>query len=181
MDGDEQVPVGRVGLEPAPLAADRDRAPHQRVGGGGAHGHDQPRLHQLDLTEQPRLAGGDLARVRLLVDAPLATQGELEVLDRVGDVDLAALDAGLAQGPIEQLPGGADERPPLPVLLVARRLAHEHHGRGLRPLAEHGLRRVSPQGAVAAVQRLLLQVGQCCGGHGSSPGKDQGRQLPRVE
>ena len=114
--------------------------------------------HRLDLALQPGLAGEHLLVVGLLVDAALAAQLELEVLDRIGDVDAAAIDAGLDQRAVEQLAGGADERPSLPVLLVTRLLADEHHRRIGWPFAEHGLGRVGPQRAVAAVQRLLRGI-----------------------
>ena len=64
----------------------------------------------------------------------------LEVLDRVGDVDLVAVDAGGGERLVEQAPRGADERMALFVLLVAGLLADEHDARVTRPLAEDGLR-----------------------------------------
>lgn len=42
---------------------------------------------------QPPAAGFHLAGVRLLVDAALAARLELEMLDRVGDVELLPFDA----------------------------------------------------------------------------------------
>ncbi len=42
------------------------------------------------------------------MDAPLAAPLELEMLDRVGDVGLGAVDAGLAQRPVPELPRRAD-------------------------------------------------------------------------
>ena len=47
-------------------------------------------------------------------------------LDDVGDVDLVARQADRLDDPGQQLPGAADERLALPVLVLARRLADEH-------------------------------------------------------
>jgi hypothetical protein len=144
--------------------------PSSDCGGGGAHGDDQAGADDVQLAQQPGLAGLDLGAVGLLVDAALAGADELEVLDRVGEVDAAALDAGLGQRPLEQLAGRADERPPLQVLLVARGLAHEDHA-GLGPaLAEHGLRRLAVEIAGLAALGLGprgLDVGGSV--HRSSP------------
>ena len=77
---------------------------------------------------------------------------ELEVLDRVGDVDQAAVDAGGFETLVQQSPRRAHERAPLPVLLVAGLLAHEHHLGVPGTLAEHRLGGVRPQ-ATAATAR----------------------------
>src|SRR5688500_11558966 len=49
----------------------------------------------------------------------------LEVLDHVGHVGARAVDAGLAQRPVEELPRRAHERTARQVLVVAGLLAHE--------------------------------------------------------
>ena len=82
----------------------------QRLRRGRAEADDHARLDQRDLGVEPRPAGGDLAGVRLLVDAPLAARLPLEVLDDVGDVDRCAVDAGVLERAVEQLAGRADER-----------------------------------------------------------------------
>ena len=92
----------------------------------------------------------DLAGVRLLVDAPLAARLEFEMLDRVGDVDAGAVDAGLGKRAVEQLAGRADERPAGEILLIAGLLADEHERRVARALAEHGLGRGLPERAALA-------------------------------
>src|SRR3546814_11846423 len=53
--------------------------------------------------------GSDLARVRLLVDAPLAAALELEMLDRVGDVGCGAVDAGVRERLVEDAAGWPDD------------------------------------------------------------------------
>src|SRR5581483_11191329 len=80
-----------------PLAAvlgDAEGRPEHRLRRGGAHQDDQVRPHRLQLGVEPRPAGADLLAVRLLMEAALATLYPAEVLDRVGDVDAVARDAG---------------------------------------------------------------------------------------
>jgi hypothetical protein len=91
------------------------------------------------------------------VDAPLAALLELEVLDGVGDVDLAAIDADRRERLVEFAPGGTDERAPRAILAVAGRLADEHHARVLRALSEDGLRRSAPQVTAVTVIRGAAQ------------------------
>ena len=75
------------------------------------------------------------------MDSALAAYDPLEVLDDIGQVDVLAVDSRVGEGPVEQLPGGADERTAEFVLLVSGLLADEHR-LGVRwALAEHDLRR----------------------------------------
>ena len=90
----------------------------------------------------PPAARLDLARAGLVVDALLPLLDELEMLDRIGDVDRRARDAGFLQRGIELLARRADDRPPGDVFLVARLLADEHDRGVERPFAEHCLRRM---------------------------------------
>src|SRR5690349_24260424 len=92
--------------------------PEQRLGGGGPERRDAVRADQLDLGVQPWHARVDLALARRLVDAPLAALLELEVLDDVGDVDVAAVDPGRLERAVELAARGADERVALAVLTV---------------------------------------------------------------
>src|SRR5687767_2266407 len=96
----------------------------QRLGCGGAEADDDARLDEGDLELEPWVAGRDLADVRLLVDTPLTALGALplEVLDRVRDVDGAAVDAGLVEGGVEELARRSDEGLAGAVFLVARLL-----------------------------------------------------------
>jgi hypothetical protein len=88
---------------------------------------------------EPPAASVDLARLRLLVDAPFAPRLVLEVLHRIGDVDLVASDAGSLERAVEHLAGGPHERTAGQILLVAWLLADEHE-RGIgRPFAEDGV------------------------------------------
>jgi len=76
------------------------------------------------------------------------------VLHGVGDVDVAALNAGRFEGLVENLAGRTDKGETRQILLVARLLADEHE-RGIgRTFAEHGLRRVLVEIAAGAAARF---------------------------
>ena len=98
-----------------------------------AERRDDHRLDQLDLAEEVALARLDLVRLRVAVAGRPA-------LEDVRDVDVAARHPDLREQLLEQLPGLADERQALLVLVEARRLADEHQV-GVRIAgAEHDLR-----------------------------------------
>src|SRR5690349_16736503 len=125
-------------------------AAQHRLRRGGAHADDQPGMGSRQLRLQPRAAGFDLVRARLLMDPQFALADPLEVFDRVGDVNRAALDSGLLQRLVENLARRADERMALKVFLVARLLADQHDLRILRAFSEDGLSGVAPQVASLA-------------------------------
>ena len=75
---------------------------------------------QLDLTEEVRLAGLDLLRLRVAIARRAA-------LEHVRDVDVRARQSDPVQELLEQLAGLADEGNALLILVVAGRLADEHH------------------------------------------------------
>ena len=112
----------------AAVLGDAKATAEQRLRGGGPQADDDLGLNRFDLREQPRTAGGDLARVRLLVDAALAAiagRDPLEVFDRVGDIGLSPIDPGRLQRRRQQPPRRAHERVAVLVLLITRLLAHE--------------------------------------------------------
>ena len=74
---------------------------------------------QLDLPEQVRLAGRDLALERVAVLRRPA-------LEDVREVDLVRVEADAREQPLEQLTRLAREREPALILVVAGRLADEH-------------------------------------------------------
>ena len=82
------------------------------------------------------------------------------MLDRIGDVAIAAIHAGGFERLVEQGAGGADEGKAGEVFLVARLFADEHQPRGLRAPPEHGLRRVFVEVAARAGFRLARQFRQ---------------------
>jgi diguanylate cyclase (GGDEF)-like protein len=161
-----------IGLdEPAPELSHPELAPEQRLRGGRAEQHQHSRLDDGELGLEPGTAGSHLRPVRLLVNPPLSARLPLEVLDRVRDIRVRAVDLGFGERLVEQPAGGADERPAGTILLVARLLADEHHVRGQRPFPEHRLRPDLPEMAAAAAGGRLAQarevqpLGQeaCCG------------------
>jgi hypothetical protein len=85
------------------------------------------------------------------VEPALAARPPFEVLDRIGQVDVAARDLGLLQDPVEDSTGGPDEGLALDVLAVAGLLADQHQPRLARPRPEDGLGRVLPERAAVAV------------------------------
>ena len=135
---------------PAALAGNGHASLQQRLGSGGPERDDALRVNQSQLVLQPRPAGGHLVIIGLGMQALLAGRGELEMLDRVGQIDLAPLDTGRSQCPIQQLAGRAHERPPRQILGVARLFAHNHQARVRRAFAEHGLRGRPAQATGAA-------------------------------
>ena len=70
------------------------------------------------------------------MNAPLAALNEFEVLDRIGDIDLAAVDTGFFHRAIKQLARRTNERPPLPFFLIAGLFANEGNIGVFRSLAE---------------------------------------------
>src|SRR5204862_593699 len=101
-------------------------------------------MNDRELGSEPVVAGHHLGAVRSLVDATLAARLPLEVLHRIGQIDVLARDSRLCQRPVEFVTGGAHERLALPIFLVSGLLADEHDARGRWTGTEHDLRRVTP-------------------------------------
>ena len=102
--------------------------------------NERVRSNEGDLGLEPGTARADFTRIRFRVYPPLTARLPFEVLYYVGHVNRLAIDAGLLQGAIEQLPCRSDERMAGEILGVARLLADEHEARGSRPFAEDCLR-----------------------------------------
>jgi hypothetical protein len=94
------------------------------------------------------------------VQPALAAGTPLEVLDRVGQVDLLALDLGALERPREDAAGRPDEGLALDVLAVAGLLADQHQLRLAQAGAEDRLGRVSPERAAAALGGGPAQLAQ---------------------
>src|SRR5690606_15342921 len=104
------------------------------------------------------MAGAHLTGIGFAVDAALTARLELEMLHRIGDVNLCAVDIGLLQDAVEQPAGRADERFACYILLVSGLLADENHTRFLPAFAEHGLRCVLPERAASAGDRKSTRL-----------------------
>ena len=81
--------------------------------------------HRFQFGIQPGSAGGNLQRVRLLVDAAFAARLPLEMLDRISDENLFAVDAHLVESFIEHPAGRSDEGMPGEIFFIARLLAQK--------------------------------------------------------
>ena len=100
-------------LERPPAVPRHARATaEQCLGRDCAEADEDARLHHLELALEPGPAGGDLVGVRPLVDPPRAAGRPLEVLDRVGQVGVAALDPGFLERLVEEAPRRTDEGRP---------------------------------------------------------------------
>src|SRR4051812_5791245 len=78
-----------------------ERPSQQRLRGRCAKADDHLRSNGVNFGIEPRTAGRDLDRVRLLVNAALAARLPLEVLHGIGDVHLLSIDAGLYERFVE--------------------------------------------------------------------------------
>src|ERR671923_2419913 len=124
----------------AAVARHANVAAEQRLGRGGTEADHDVRANNIQLRIEPRTAGLDLLGIGTLVQATLAAPlPPLEVLDDVGDVDVAALDPRLLQGLRQHLTRGPDERLARAVLAIPRLLADEHHARPSRTRSEYRL------------------------------------------
>src|SRR5438874_4132414 len=163
------------------LPRDPEVAPEQRLSRSRAQTDQHARLDHVELGLQPGPAGRDLRPVRLLVDASLAARLPLEVLDDIGDVDLAPVDARVLQRLVEELPGRPDERLALQVLLVAGLLADEDDVSLRGALAEDGLRPGLVERAGGAARRSFAELRQARPLRAERRGGLVQRQLPRHE
>ena len=95
-----------------------------RLRRGRAEADEHFRPNEAQLRFHPRPAGGDVARVRLLMDAAFPARLPFEMLHRVRDVNRVAIDPGFLQRAIEHLARRARRtvsRSDLPGRPVARR------------------------------------------------------------
>src|SRR4029453_561721 len=90
------------------------------------HHDHHPRLHYFQLSFQPRHAGLDGGGRWSLVEAEFSARVEVEVLDRIGHVELATRQAGLDDGLVEQSPGGTYEGSADNVLAITGLLSYQH-------------------------------------------------------
>jgi hypothetical protein len=138
-----------------------EAAPEERLSRRRAERNEHVRSDESQLGVEPRPARGELRRVGLVVDPALAARLPLEVLDRVRDVHLTAIDAGFLECFVEHAAGGPDERMTGDVFLVTGLLADEHYLRRCRAFTEHGLRCVAPQVATATLVHCTTHSCEC--------------------
>jgi hypothetical protein len=150
----------------------------ERALGGRAQAHDHARPNRVELREEPRAARLELGGVGLLVDPLLPARLELEVLDRVGQVDVLARQARLRQGLVEDAAGWADEGETLQVLAIAGLLADEKDRGPRRSAAEDGLGGRAVERAAATPARRALQDAQVAGRRDERGGVVSRRRRP---
>src|SRR5215211_8782694 len=104
---------------------DLEGSPEDRLSGCGAQTDEHFRLHDRQLRIEPWPARGDVRHRRLAMDTSLPARFPTEVLDRVSDVHLVAIEPGVGEASVEQLPGWTDERVAFEVLTVTRLLTDD--------------------------------------------------------
>lgn len=113
-------------LELAVRFGDLEFGAEEGLGSYGSEADDEFRTDGFDLGFEPRAAGVDFFHAGFLMDAEFAAGFPFEVFDGVGDVDLAAIDAGVFEALVEEFSSGADERSSLLVFLVTGLFADHH-------------------------------------------------------
>src|SRR6266705_6694260 len=148
------------GEEPAAVPEQAEIGGDDRARRRRAEADEHLGLDRRDLGLHPGAAGRQLAQARRLVDAALAALDELEVLDRVRDVEPLPVQAHLDQRAVEHLARRADERRALQILLVAWLLADEDDAGIGGAAPEDRLGRVTIEGAARAAGRRRAQLGE---------------------
>ena len=152
MIGDHERHPG-VAVHRAAQAGDAGSGVEQGLRRKAAHGDDELRLDERDLTQQVRRASCHLVGLGIAVSGGAA-------LEDVADEDvLAALQADRRQHVVEQLAGLSYEGLAEPVFLRPGRFAHEHPSGALAADAENRLRAVRAQLAVGATCNPRLETG----------------------
>ena len=97
MHGREDV-LGEIALDRRPaLLGDAELPPEERLRSRRTETDEHARLDDRELGVEPRPARGELGGVRLVVDTTLAARLPLEVLHRIRDVHLVAIDTGFVE------------------------------------------------------------------------------------
>jgi hypothetical protein len=96
--------------------------------------------NESPLRFQPRTAGGDFARVWFLMNASFATRFPFEMLHRVRDVNLLAIDSGFFERAIHNFSRRSDKRFAGHILVIAGLLPDQHNRCALPAFAKNGLR-----------------------------------------
>jgi hypothetical protein len=81
------------------------------------------------------MASGNFAARRFLVNAPLAVLLEFEMFDRVGEVNIRAVDLRVFKGAVQQTSCRANERSSGQVLFVPGLLPYHHYSGTQRTFA----------------------------------------------
>ena len=147
------APAEGDGLLLAVDAGDPERASGEERGREAAERRHDARADELQLPVEVRLAGCDLRGERVAVAGRPALEHRREVC-------VVEREADGSEQPLEELPRATGERPPVPVLVEPRRLAHEDEVRVRVPLAEDDLRAALGERAADAARGLGGRVAQ---------------------
>jgi hypothetical protein len=116
--------------------------PEQILRSGCAQAHDHLRTDGSNLRFEPGAAGRYFKRIWLFMQPNFTPWLPLEMLNRIGDINLSSVDTRQFEAPIQQLAGGPDEWFPLLILAITRLFPH-HKNRGMgSPFAKNDLGRV---------------------------------------
>jgi len=151
VDGEDHEAVGRLPW----LAVDAgDRLTGEELSHRvAAQGHDHARLEHLEVAPEPHVAGRNFLGQRVAVlGRPVAHD--------IGDENLAAVEPNAGEELVEELAGGADERLPLEVFVVPRRLAQEEDAGVRRAIPGDGLARAPVERAGCAGADLVGDLPQ---------------------
>ncbi len=162
-------------MESPPEPGDGCRGLEQRLGGKFTEGADKVGLDRRKLALQEGQAGLDLIGFGVPVSRRPA-------FDDIADVNLVAVQFDGFDNSREQLPGGTDEWPALPVLLETRALADkDQFGLGIA-LPEYNPFALPGQSTAPAISQIAGNVRQRFGllKRGSTPLFDSRQRLLRA-
>ena len=128
---------------------------HHRTRRRCTQAKDHFRLHGLKLCFEPGQACFDFSLCRRFVEPAFAARLPLEVLHRIGDVDVLARNARGFECLVEKLARRADERMPFDVFAVSWLFADNEQWRVLATFTKYRLRAAPPQ-------RTRAATGCCC-------------------
>src|SRR6266436_205136 len=144
----------------APLTCDSESRAEDGLRRCRTHCHDEVGLNDPQFRFQPRTAGCDLARVRLLMNSAFAAGLPFEVFYRVRDVNLRPIDSSVFKRAIHDLTCRTNEWFAGHIFAIARLFANQHHRCALRPFAKDSLGSALVQMTCSAMIGRLAHRGQ---------------------
>jgi hypothetical protein len=123
------------------VAGDGKGLPGKRQDCSCTQGHHYFRVDEFEFLIQPPMVVFHFTGRWPLMDAALSALLEFEVLDGIGDVNVGPIRARLRLLRDREAGRRGQERPALPVFLIARLFANKRHWNSDGPLAQHCARR----------------------------------------
>jgi hypothetical protein len=125
---DLPLPDGRWKLQYlSALLRHPEAGSQQGPNGRGSEADNQGGIDNPEFRLKPWPAGLDVSDLWSGMDPALASLGEAEVLDGIGDIDIGSGHPNVGKRPLQQLAGWPDERNALPILHVAWLLTDQSH------------------------------------------------------